>query len=371
MFHGHAVCWVLAETLEAARLGAEAVEVDYEPLPSLITVTRGDRGQQLPGRPAPPRARRRRGRPRGLRARLQRRVRVRRPGALLPRDALLAGPRRRGRPGLRPEQHPAPLRDPGDRRPRARPAQPRGHRPVPADGRRASAARRCSRTAYAAIAALGATLTGRPVRLRLNRTQDITMSGKRHGFHARWRVGFDDERPPPGARRDADLRRRLEPRPVRAGAGPRAVPHRQRLLDAQRPRERPDREDQQDLADRVPRLRRSAGDARDRGHPRPLRAAARRRPGRAAAPQLLPRRPGDAVRPAGPARRAAGGRLAAGRSTPATSPPGPRRSRGSTRRIRTPSAGWRSRRSSSASRSTSPRSTRPAPWCTSTRTARC
>src|SRR5918992_3164551 len=44
---------------------------------------------------------------------------------------------------------------------------------------------------YAAIAALGATLTGRPVRLRLNRTQDITMSGKRHGFLARWKVGFD------------------------------------------------------------------------------------------------------------------------------------------------------------------------------------
>ena len=31
-------CWVLGETLEAARLGAEAVEVEYEPLPSLVTV---------------------------------------------------------------------------------------------------------------------------------------------------------------------------------------------------------------------------------------------------------------------------------------------------------------------------------------------
>src|SRR5699024_4037238 len=34
---------------------------------------------------------------------------------------------------------------------------------------------------YAAVAALGATLTGRPVRLRLNRTLDITMTGKRDG----------------------------------------------------------------------------------------------------------------------------------------------------------------------------------------------
>src|SRR6478735_4937072 len=44
---------------------------------------------------------------------------------------------------------------------------------------------------FAAVAALGATLTGRPVLLRLNRTQDITMTGKRHPFHATWEVGFD------------------------------------------------------------------------------------------------------------------------------------------------------------------------------------
>ena len=39
MFHGHAVCWVLGESLEAARIGAAEVEVEYEPLPSLVTVT--------------------------------------------------------------------------------------------------------------------------------------------------------------------------------------------------------------------------------------------------------------------------------------------------------------------------------------------
>src|SRR5699024_6809145 len=46
---------------------------------------------------------------------------------------------------------------------------------------------------YAAVAALGATLTGRPVRLRLNRTLDITMTGKRHGFHSSWKVGFSQD----------------------------------------------------------------------------------------------------------------------------------------------------------------------------------
>src|ERR687890_2135043 len=38
MYHGHAVCWVLGETLEAARLGAAAVEVEVETLPSLVTI---------------------------------------------------------------------------------------------------------------------------------------------------------------------------------------------------------------------------------------------------------------------------------------------------------------------------------------------
>ncbi len=46
---------------------------------------------------------------------------------------------------------------------------------------------------FAAVASLGARLTGRPVRLRLSRAQDMTMSGKRHGFHAQWRAAFDDD----------------------------------------------------------------------------------------------------------------------------------------------------------------------------------
>ena len=63
MYAGHAVCWVLGESLEAARLGAAAVEVDYEPLPAVVglreaiaagafqggqpTVERGDVGAGL------------------------------------------------------------------------------------------------------------------------------------------------------------------------------------------------------------------------------------------------------------------------------------------------------------------------------------
>ncbi|GAA1407147.1 dehydrogenase [Glutamicibacter uratoxydans] len=46
---------------------------------------------------------------------------------------------------------------------------------------------------YAAVAALGALKTGRPVRVRLDRTRDITMTGKRHGFNATWKIGFTAE----------------------------------------------------------------------------------------------------------------------------------------------------------------------------------
>ena len=49
MFFGHAVCYVLAETAEAARLGAAAVEVDVEPLPSYITVTEAIAAQSFQG----------------------------------------------------------------------------------------------------------------------------------------------------------------------------------------------------------------------------------------------------------------------------------------------------------------------------------
>ncbi len=46
---------------------------------------------------------------------------------------------------------------------------------------------------YAAIAALAAHKTGCPVRVRLKRDQDMILTGKRHPFLGRYKVGFDDE----------------------------------------------------------------------------------------------------------------------------------------------------------------------------------
>jgi xanthine dehydrogenase large subunit len=45
---------------------------------------------------------------------------------------------------------------------------------------------------YAAIAALAATRTGRPAKIRLDRDDDMVMTGKRHAFVTDWRVGFDE-----------------------------------------------------------------------------------------------------------------------------------------------------------------------------------
>ena len=46
---------------------------------------------------------------------------------------------------------------------------------------------------WAAVAALAAFKTGRPVRVRLERDQDMVMTGKRHPFLGRYRVGFTRE----------------------------------------------------------------------------------------------------------------------------------------------------------------------------------
>jgi xanthine dehydrogenase large subunit len=46
---------------------------------------------------------------------------------------------------------------------------------------------------YAALAALTAQKTGRPAKIRLDRDDDMVMTGKRHAFIADWQVGFDGD----------------------------------------------------------------------------------------------------------------------------------------------------------------------------------
>ena len=192
MFHGHAVCWVLGETQEAARLGAAAVEVDYEPLPSLVTVTEAIAAESFQGTP--------RNLERGDAA-----------AALEGAAHVFEGEFEfAGQEHFYLETHVSlALVDEGGQvlvhSSTQHPSETQeivGHvlgvpsHEVTVQCLRMGGAfggKEMQPHGYAAIAALGATLTGRPVRLRLNRAQDITMSGKRHGFHSTWRAGFDDD----------------------------------------------------------------------------------------------------------------------------------------------------------------------------------
>ena len=192
MFWGHAVCWVLGETLEAARLGAAAVIADYEPLPSVLTLAEAiEQGSFQGGQPTVTRG--------DVEAGLATSVHV------FSGELELAGQEH-----FYLETHCslAQVADDGSLFIQSSTQHPSETQEIVAEALGIHSHQvvvQCLRMGggfggkemqphgFAAIAALGARLTGRPVRLRLNRTQDITMSGKRHGFHAQWRVGFDPD----------------------------------------------------------------------------------------------------------------------------------------------------------------------------------
>ena len=192
MFHGQALCWVLGETPEAARLGADAVHVEYEVLPSVVTVAEAIAAESFQGESRT----------------------VRRGDA----DAALAGAARvfEGESEVGGQEHfylethasLAQVEDDGRVFVQCSTQHPSETQAIVAHvlGLSSNAVTvQCLRMGgafggkemqphgFAAVAALGALLTGRPVRLRLNRTQDMTMTGKRHPFHASWRVGFSED----------------------------------------------------------------------------------------------------------------------------------------------------------------------------------
>ncbi|WP_412030257.1 xanthine dehydrogenase molybdopterin binding subunit [Deinococcus yunweiensis] len=188
-YHGHAVCWVLAESEEAARQGAAAVEVTWTPLPSVVTVAEAIAAGAF----------------QGAQSTLSRGdVAVGFAQAAhvltgefdiggqehfyLETNAALAHVDEAGQVFIQSStQHPTETQEIT--------AHVLG---VPSSHVTVQCLRmgggfggkEMQPHGYAAIAALGTTLTGRPVRLRLNRTQDLTLTGKRHPFHAVWRAGF-------------------------------------------------------------------------------------------------------------------------------------------------------------------------------------
>lgn len=191
-FYGHALVWVLGETQEAARLGAERVVVDYEPLPSLITVQDAIDADSYQGNA---RTVARGDTAAGLAASTRVFEGVSEFGGqehfYLETHASLAVRDSEGQYFVQcSTQHPSETQEII--------AHVLGitSSEVTVQSLRMGGAfggKEMQPHGFAAIAALGAKLTGRPVRLRLNRTQDITMTGKRHPFHISWKVGFDDD----------------------------------------------------------------------------------------------------------------------------------------------------------------------------------
>ncbi len=191
MFHGQAVCWVLAETAEAARLGAAAVEVEYQQLPAVVGLAEAMAAGSYQGQTL----------------RLERGdVEGALEGAALVVEGEVDAA---GQEHFYLETQCALARvdESGQMLVQSSTQHPTETQQVVAEVlgvQRHEITVQCLRMGggfggkemqshgWAAVAALGARLTGRPVRVRLNRAEDMAMTGKRHGVHAMWRAGFDD-----------------------------------------------------------------------------------------------------------------------------------------------------------------------------------
>jgi xanthine dehydrogenase large subunit len=193
MYHGHPICWVLGETLEAARQGAAKVEADYEALPVLVSVHDAIEAGSYQGNE---RTVRRGDAAAGLAAAVYRFSGELEIGGqehfYLETQAALALVDENGQIFVQSStQHPSETQDIV-----AHVLDLAAHQVTVQCLRMGGGfgGKEFQPHGLAAIAALGATLTGRPVSLRLNRTQDITMTGKRHPFFATWEAGFDADK---------------------------------------------------------------------------------------------------------------------------------------------------------------------------------
>jgi xanthine dehydrogenase large subunit len=191
-FHGHPVAWVVGETEQAARLGAARVAVQYEPLPSILTIEQAIAAESYLTEPEHMQ--------RGDTTAALASARHRLSGELfvngqeqfyLETQAALAYADDAG--GIMVQsstQHPAETQEVVAR------VLGRLKHQVTVQCLRMGGAfggKETQANTWAAVAALAATKLGRPVRVRLTRAQDITMTGKRHPFLGRFQVGFSDD----------------------------------------------------------------------------------------------------------------------------------------------------------------------------------
>ena len=139
----------------------------------------------------------------------------------------------------------------------------------------------------ACATALAARLTGRPVKLRYDRDDDITITGKRHDYLVEYEVGFDRAGRIAADRSHVRLALRILRGPERPGERPERDARRQRLFPAGGAHRVPSLQDEHPVEHRVPRFRRAAGNDGDRVRARRDCAPSRARPGRGASGELL------------------------------------------------------------------------------------
>lgn len=188
MFHQQPVAWVLGETLETARQGAQMVRVEYEPLTAVLTIEQAIESAHYLSRPlhmsrgdvsvigASP---------------------LRFSGELaiggqehfyLETQCAIAWNDESGGMGVESStQHPSETQEVVAR------VLGIGRNQVTVECLRMGGAfggKEVQANAWAAVAALGARKTGRPVRVRLTRALDMAITGKRHPFLARYSAGF-------------------------------------------------------------------------------------------------------------------------------------------------------------------------------------
>ena len=191
-FHGHMVAVVVGESYEACRKAAAKVEVDYEPLPAITTLEQALREESFHTEPHIIR----RGDPEGELDKSPHRL----DGEItmggqehfyLETQAAWA---ERGDDGdvfvCSSTQHPTEIQAivshvlhlPRNKVVVQSPRMGGGFGGKETQG-----------NSWAALTALAAYKLNRPVRVQLDRDLDMTLTGKRHPFHARFSVGFDGE----------------------------------------------------------------------------------------------------------------------------------------------------------------------------------
>jgi xanthine dehydrogenase large subunit len=191
MFHSQPVAWVLADTLEGARRGAMRVVVEYEPLPAILSIEDAIDANSFLTEPhtisdgdvsaiatSP--------------LRFSGELRI---GGqehfYLETQAAIAWIDEAGYVAVHSStQHPSETQEVVARVL----GVPRSH--VVVECLRMGGAfggKEVQANPYAAIAALGAWKTGRPVRLRLTRELDIAITGKRHPYLLKYSAGFAND----------------------------------------------------------------------------------------------------------------------------------------------------------------------------------